>query len=38
MFIEGVNLLLTERTEIGAMLDARKGNLNQLIKDLNRTG
>ena len=38
MFIEGVNLLLTERTEIGAMLDARKGNLNQLIKDLDRTG
>ncbi|WP_120634719.1 phospholipid-binding protein MlaC [Ruegeria sp. EL01] len=38
MFIEGVNLLLTERTEIGAMLDARKGNLNQLIKDLGRTG
>lgn len=37
MFIEGVNLLLTERTEIGAMLDARGGNLNQLIKDLNRT-
>ena len=38
MFIEGVNLLLTERTEIGAMLDARKGNLSQLIKDLNKTG
>ncbi|TMV06845.1 ABC transporter substrate-binding protein [Ruegeria sediminis] len=38
MFIEGVNMLLTERTEIGAMLDARKGNLNQLIQDLNRTG
>ncbi|NVO56139.1 ABC transporter substrate-binding protein [Rhodobacteraceae bacterium B1Z28] len=38
MFIEGVNLLLTERTEIGAMLDARKGNLNQLIKDLGRVG
>ena len=38
MFIEGVNLLLTERTEIGAMLDARKGNLNQLIRDLNNTG
>ncbi len=37
MFIEGVNLLLTERTEIGAMLDARKGNLDQLINDLNRT-
>lgn len=38
MFIEGVNLLLTERTEIGAMLDARKGNLNQLIKDLDKVG
>ncbi|NOD96797.1 ABC transporter substrate-binding protein [Ruegeria sp. HKCCD6228] len=38
MFIEGVNLLLTERTEIGAMLDARKGNLDQLIKDLKKTG
>ena len=38
MFIEGVNLLLTERTEIGAMLDARKGNLNHLIKDLSNTG
>ncbi len=37
MFIEGVNLLLTERTEIGAMLDARGGDLNRLIKDLNRT-
>ncbi|KAE9632427.1 MlaC/ttg2D family ABC transporter substrate-binding protein [Parasedimentitalea maritima] len=34
MFIEGVNLLLTERTEIGAMLDRRKGNLDLLIKDL----
>ncbi len=38
MFIEGVNLLLTERTEIGAMLDARKGNLDQLIKDLKKAG
>lgn len=37
MFIEGVNMLLTERTEIGAMLDARGGDLNRLIKDLNRT-
>ena len=35
MYIEGVNLLLTERTEIGAMLDARKGNLSHLISDLN---
>ncbi|EEX09235.1 toluene tolerance family protein [Ruegeria lacuscaerulensis ITI-1157] len=38
MFIEGVNLLLTERTEIGAMLDARKGNLDQLIEDLKKAG
>ncbi|MGB7242730.1 MAG: ABC transporter substrate-binding protein [Sulfitobacter sp.] len=34
MFIEGVNLLLTERTEIGSMLDRRKGNIDQLIADL----
>lgn len=38
MFIEGVNVLLTERTEIGAMLDKRKGNIDQLISDLNRAG
>lgn len=38
MFIEGVNLLLTERTEIGAMLDRRKGDLNKLIADLNKAG
>ncbi|MEX0280774.1 MAG: phospholipid-binding protein MlaC [Arenibacterium sp.] len=34
LFIEGVNLLLTERTEIGSMLDKRKGNIDQLIRDL----
>lgn len=34
LFIEGVNMLLTERTEIGAMLDRRKGNIDALIKDL----
>lgn len=38
MFIEGVNLLLTERTEIGAMLDRRKGDLNKLITDLSKAG
>lgn len=38
MFIEGVNLLLTERTEIGAMLDRRKGNLDQMISDLKKSG
>lgn len=36
MFIEGVNLLLTERTEIGSMLDRRKGNIDQLISDLSK--
>lgn len=38
MFIEGVNLLLTERDEIGAMLDQRRGNLDQLIVDLKKAG
>lgn len=38
MFIEGVNMLLTERTEIGAMLDRRKGNIDQLIRDLKKMG
>jgi len=38
MYIEGINMLLTERTEIGAMLDKRKGNIDQLIKDLKRAG
>ena len=32
--IEGVNMLLAERTEIGAMLDRRGGNLDALISDL----
>ncbi|MEP3027414.1 MAG: ABC transporter substrate-binding protein [Pseudoruegeria sp.] len=36
IFIEGVNMLLTERSEIGAMLDRRKGNLDQLTKDLRK--
>ena len=36
MFIEGVNLLLTERTEIGAMLDHRKGDIDKLISDLKK--
>ena len=38
MYIEGINMLLTERTEIGAMLDKRKGNLDQMIKDLKTAG
>jgi len=38
MFIEGINLLLTERSEIGSLLDKRKGNLDQLTADLGATG
>jgi phospholipid transport system substrate-binding protein len=38
IFIEGINLLLTERSEIGAMLDKRKGNLDQLTADLGAIG
>jgi len=38
MYIEGINMLLTERTEIGAMLDKRKGDIDQMIKDLKRAG
>lgn len=38
MKIEGVNLLLTERTEIGAMIDRRGGNIDAMIQDLKRAG
>ena len=34
MKIEGVNLLLTERTEIGAMIDRRGGDIDAMIQDL----
>jgi len=34
LFIEGVNMLLTERTEIGSMLDRRRGDIDALIRDL----
>ncbi|WP_425073179.1 MlaC/ttg2D family ABC transporter substrate-binding protein [Sagittula sp. S175] len=36
MYIEGVNLLLTERTEVGSMLDKRRGNIDQMIADLRK--
>lgn len=32
--IEGVNMLLAEREEIGAMLDRRRGNIDALIADM----
>lgn len=38
MFIEGVNLLATERTEIGAMLDKRRGDISAMTEDLKRAG
>ncbi|GAA4220376.1 phospholipid transport system substrate-binding protein [Sagittula marina] len=38
MFIEGINMLLTERTEVGAMLDRRRGNIDAMIADLRKAG
>lgn len=38
LIIEGVNMLASERTEIGAMLDKRGGNLNAMIEDLKAAG
>ena len=38
MIIEGVSLRLSERTEIGAMLDRRNGNIDALIADLKSAG
>ncbi|GGX58459.1 ABC transporter [Tateyamaria omphalii] len=38
MFIEGVNLLLTERTEIGALIDRNGGNIDAMISDLGKLG
>lgn len=36
IIIEGVNMLASERTEIGAMLDQRRGNIDALIADLQK--
>lgn len=38
MVIEGISLRLTERTEIGAMLDNRKGDIDAMIADLKKAG
>src|SRR6056297_881764 len=38
MVIEGVSLRLSERTEIGSMLDRRQGNIDALIQDLRQAG
>ncbi|GAA5074609.1 ABC transporter substrate-binding protein [Roseibacterium beibuensis] len=34
LIIEGVNLMISERTEIGAMLEARGGDIDRLARDL----
>lgn len=38
LIIEGVNLLSAERQEIGAMLERRRGNIDQLVQDLRSAG
>lgn len=38
MKIEGISLVKAERTEIGAMLDKRRGNLDKLIADVKMAG
>jgi phospholipid transport system substrate-binding protein len=38
MIIEGISLRLSERTEVGAMLDRRNGDVNAMIADLKKAG
>lgn len=38
LYIEGINMLASERAEIGAMLDKRRGNIDRLIADLKTAG
>jgi len=38
IIVEGISLLSSERVEIGALLDARKGNIAKLTRDLARLG
>ncbi|MEO0381195.1 MAG: ABC transporter substrate-binding protein [Pseudomonadota bacterium] len=38
MFIEGINLLLTERAEVGALIDRNGGNIDAMINDLKAAG
>lgn len=37
IFVEGINMLLAERTEIGAKLDRHNGDINALIRDLKKS-
>jgi phospholipid transport system substrate-binding protein len=36
IIIEGINLLASERTEVGAMLDRQKGNIDALIAEMQK--
>ena len=38
LLIEGISLLKSERAEIGAMLDKRRGNIDALVGDLKKAG
>ena len=38
IIIEGISLLSSERVEIGALLDARKGSIDRLTNDLEKLG
>jgi phospholipid transport system substrate-binding protein len=38
LIIEGINMLLSEREEIGLMLDKNGGNLDKLVSELKRAG
>ena len=38
MYIEGINLLLTERSEVGALLDRNGGNIDRMIAALRQAG
>lgn len=38
LLIEGISLLKAERSEIGAMLDKRRGDINALVGDLKKAG
>jgi len=38
IIVEGISLLSSERVEIGALLDARNGDIAKLIRDLARLG
>ncbi len=38
MFIEGINMMQTERTEVGALLDRNRGDIDAMIADLKKSG